>query len=125
MTQTNVPGYNEEKRTNILERVGGNEENVAALLSVFIFVCATCWQGSFTPAVRSSKKEYVAITVAPGDTLWGLAKQYEQEHHMPPDEFIRWVVDVNHLPSPRLAAGEQIVIPVLKSKQGGSVAVNQ
>ncbi|QOR85428.1 cell division suppressor protein YneA [Geobacillus stearothermophilus] len=71
------------------------------------------------------KKEYVTITVAPGDTLWGLAKQYEQEHHMPPDEFIRWVVDVNHLPSPRLAAGEQIVIPVLKSKHGGSLAVNR
>ncbi|MGG3160445.1 cell division suppressor protein YneA [Geobacillus stearothermophilus] len=92
---------------------------------LFSFLFALVLAGFVYASSPVDKKEYVTITVAPGDTLWGLAKQYEQEHHMPPDEFIRWVVDVNHLPSPRLAAGEQIVIPVLKSKHGGSLAVNR
>ncbi|KFL15809.1 peptigoglycan-binding protein LysM [Geobacillus stearothermophilus] len=69
--------------------------------------------------------EYMTVTVASGDTLWGLARQYEEEHGLTPGEFIRWVVEVNHLPDPRLTAGEQIVIPVLKSKHGGSLAVNR
>ncbi|AGT31643.1 peptigoglycan-binding protein LysM [Geobacillus genomosp. 3] len=71
------------------------------------------------------RNAYMTVTVAPGDTLWGLAKQYEGEHGLSPNEFIRWVVEVNHLLSSRLTAGEQIVIPVLKSKQDGSLAVRR
>ncbi|BBW96573.1 cell division suppressor protein YneA [Geobacillus sp. FSL W8-0032] len=85
-----------------------------------LFTAAFIYAGS-----PVDKQEYVTVTVASGDTLWGLAKQYEQEHGLSPDEFIRWVVEVNHLRSSRLTAGEQIVIPVLKSKRGGSLAANQ
>ncbi|NNU82687.1 cell division suppressor protein YneA [Geobacillus sp. BMUD] len=92
---------------------------------LFSFLFALVLAGFVYASSPVDQKEYVTITVAPGDTLWGLAKQYEEEHGLSPNEFIRWVMEMNHLSSSRLTAGEQIVIPVLKSKQGGSLAVNR
>jgi cell division protein YceG involved in septum cleavage len=71
------------------------------------------------------KDQYMEITVASGDTLWKLAKEYEDQHRLSTEEFINWVVDVNHLSGQRIIAGEKIVIPVLKSKEDKQLAVNQ
>jgi hypothetical protein len=71
------------------------------------------------------KDRYMEVTVASGDTLWKLAKEYKDRHRLSTEEFINWVVDVNHLSGQRIVAGEKIVIPVLKSKEGKQLAVNQ
>ncbi|MED4989336.1 cell division suppressor protein YneA [Parageobacillus toebii] len=71
------------------------------------------------------KDKYMEITVASGDTLWKLAKEYEEQHQLSTTEFINWVIDVNHLSSQRIVAGEKIVIPVLKSKEDKSLVVSK
>jgi cell division protein YceG involved in septum cleavage len=114
----------EKANTHSRKRVG---EMKKTLLHYLIFSCllALVLVGFVYASSPIDKKQYMTVTVASGDTLWGLAKQYEPAHGLSPDEFIRWVVDVNRLPSSRLTAGEQIVIPVLKSKQDGSLAVKR
>ncbi|GGJ56776.1 LysM repeat protein [Anoxybacillus voinovskiensis] len=71
------------------------------------------------------KEKYVEITVAPGDTLWDLANKYDTSHHLSTNEFIDWVMDVNHLPNEKIVAGEKLVIPVLKSEADDMLAMNK
>ncbi|WP_374719817.1 cell division suppressor protein YneA [Parageobacillus toebii] len=82
--------------------------------------------GGFLYANKPIEKDkYMEITVASGDTLWKLAKEYEEQHQLSTTEFINWVIDVNHLSSQRIVAGEKIVIPVLKSKEDKSLVVSK
>jgi cell division protein YceG involved in septum cleavage len=82
--------------------------------------------GAFLYANKPIEKDkYMEITVASGDTLWKLAKEYEEQHQLSTAEFINWVIDVNHLSSQRIVAGEKIVIPVLKSKEDKSLVVSK
>ncbi|MBB3867766.1 cell division suppressor protein YneA [Parageobacillus toebii NBRC 107807] len=82
--------------------------------------------GAFLYANKPLEKDkYMEITVASGDTLWKLAKEYEGQHQLSTTEFINWVIDVNHLSSQRIVAGEKIVIPVLKSKEDKSLVVSK
>ncbi|MCZ0754138.1 cell division suppressor protein YneA [Anoxybacillus sp. J5B_2022] len=71
------------------------------------------------------KEKYVEITVTPGDTLWELADKYRSSHHLSTNEFIDWVMDVNHLPNEKIVAGEKLVIPVLKSEADDMFAVSK
>ena len=82
--------------------------------------------GAFLYANKPIEKDkYMEITVASGDTLWKLAKEYEGKHQLSTTEFINWVIDVNHLSSQRIVAGEKIIIPVLKSKEDEALVVSK
>ncbi|MBA2876443.1 cell division suppressor protein YneA [Thermaerobacillus caldiproteolyticus] len=71
------------------------------------------------------KEDYLEITVTPGDTLWKLANKYRKSHQLSTNEFIEWVIDVNHLSSQQIMAGEKLVIPVLKSKADDPLVVSK
>ncbi|MCL6586412.1 MAG: cell division suppressor protein YneA [Anoxybacillus sp.] len=71
------------------------------------------------------KEKYIEITVTPGDTLWELANKYRDSHHLSTNEFIDWVMDVNHLPNEKIVTGEKLVIPVLKSEAENALVVSK
>lgn len=71
------------------------------------------------------KEKYLKITVESGDTLWGIANEYRSSHQLSTKEFIEWVMNVNHLPNEKIAAGEKLVIPVLKSKAEKKLVVSK
>ncbi|MBM7701963.1 cell division suppressor protein YneA [Metabacillus iocasae] len=63
--------------------------------------------------------QYTMVTIAQGDTLWGLALEYEQHHQLSSNEFIQWVEKMNELNKVKietLSPGEQLYIPVLKEE---------
>lgn len=62
------------------------------------------------------KKKYTAVTIKPGDTLWGLAQRY--------DTSVSWLQKVNHIKNPnRIFAGNPIYVNDRKHKAKSKVRV--
>ncbi|MBO8176984.1 MAG: LysM peptidoglycan-binding domain-containing protein [Bacillus sp. (in: Bacteria)] len=58
-------------------------------------------------------ESFMIIVVNEGDTLWSLAEQYAEQHHMTKTQFIQWVQQKNELKtSSVIHAGNTLVIPV-------------
>jgi len=74
---------------------------VLALLSAVYFLIVT-----------TSQPSYQSITVQDGDTLWTIAKQYNEEYSMTVEEFIAWVGEENNLTSFSIQPGESLVLPI-------------
>ncbi|WP_179884862.1 LysM peptidoglycan-binding domain-containing protein [Bacillus sp. AFS015802] len=55
---------------------------------------------------------YHSITVKDGDTLWTIAKEYNEEYSMTVEEFIAWVGEENELTSFSIKPGESLVLPI-------------
>ncbi|RAS86784.1 cell division suppressor protein YneA [Priestia endophytica] len=60
--------------------------------------------------------QYAIVTVKAGDTLWGLANEYQANHQLSTVDFIDWVEKQNNIEKKDLKEGEEIYIPVLKNK---------
>jgi len=60
--------------------------------------------GSISPAAASH-----TVVVQPGQTLWGIATQVAP--HADPRATIQQIIDLNHLPSTGLQAGETLAVP--------------
>ena len=62
------------------------------------------------------KKKYTAVTIKPGDTLWGLAQRYGTS--------VSWLQKVNHIKNPnRIFAGNPIYVNDSKHKAKSKVRV--
>lgn len=62
------------------------------------------------------KKKYTAVTIKPGDTLWGLAQRYGTS--------VSWLQKVNHIKNPnRILAGNPIYVNDRKHKAKSKVRV--
>lgn len=59
----------------------------------------------------TESQQPVTITVEAGDTLWGYAEEFAPEA-VTEQEFIAEVRTLNHLPTGRVTAGQQIELPV-------------
>ncbi|MCR8848785.1 LysM peptidoglycan-binding domain-containing protein [Rossellomorea sp. SC111] len=60
----------------------------------------------------TNQPSYQSITVEDGDTLWTIAKQYNEEYSMTMEEFIAWVGEENDLNSFAIKPGESLVLPI-------------
>ncbi|UXH45275.1 LysM peptidoglycan-binding domain-containing protein [Rossellomorea vietnamensis] len=60
----------------------------------------------------TNQPSYQSITVEEGDTLWTIAKQYNEEYSMTVEEFIAWVGEENELNSFAIKPGESLVLPI-------------
>ncbi|MDQ0178432.1 cell division suppressor protein YneA [Bacillus chungangensis] len=56
-------------------------------------------------------KQY--IVVEEGDNLLSLAAQYTEDNQMTIEEFIEWVQRENQLLNDQIAAGDNLIIPVI------------
>ncbi|MCA1059025.1 LysM peptidoglycan-binding domain-containing protein [Rossellomorea aquimaris] len=60
----------------------------------------------------TNQPSYQSITVKNGDTLWTIAKQYNEDYSMTVEEFIAWVGEENDLTSFSIKPGESLVLPI-------------
>jgi LysM repeat protein len=89
------------------------------ILAVFTYFVTSFAKG---PSLES----YATITISAGDTLWELAEEYKEQHHLPPHEFVKWVEAENHIAYKTIMPGEKIYIPILKKdfQEGKMLASN-
>jgi LysM repeat protein len=74
--------------------------------SVFIFsILFSCTLNN------DQKKDFLSIEVSEGDTLWGIAEEYE-ESNLTKKEFIGWIEENNGVNADSIKPGRVIVIPV-------------
>ncbi|MCY9003109.1 LysM peptidoglycan-binding domain-containing protein [Peribacillus frigoritolerans] len=74
--------------------------------SVFIFsILFSCTLNN------DQKKDFLSIEVSEGDTLWGIAEEYE-ESNLTKKEFIGWIEENNGVSADSIKPGQVIVIPV-------------
>jgi LysM repeat protein len=57
-------------------------------------------------------EQYIEVTIIEGDSLWGIAQKYKEEHNLTESEFVSWVKKYNGLANDTIYAGEQIIIPI-------------
>ncbi|MCK1993838.1 LysM peptidoglycan-binding domain-containing protein [Peribacillus muralis] len=74
--------------------------------SVFIFsILFSCTLND------DQKKDFLSIEVSEGDTLWGIADEYEATD-LTKKEFIGWIEEHNGISADSIKPGQVIVIPV-------------
>ncbi|MEY8410586.1 LysM peptidoglycan-binding domain-containing protein [Lachnospiraceae bacterium 62-26] len=55
-------------------------------------------------------KYYTSITVAPGDSLWSIAKRYLDDNYESIYDYIEELKDINDLTSNRIQAGQYLTV---------------
>ena len=84
---------------------------VLASLSILLFSAASIYtQASAGPQTQTLPTPYVKVTVTPGQTLWSIASSMASPGDDPRD-LVNAIVDINHLKSPELFAGQKIYLP--------------
>ncbi|MFC7784253.1 MULTISPECIES: LysM peptidoglycan-binding domain-containing protein [unclassified Rossellomorea] len=78
---------------------------------IILFVLAL-FSAAYLLFVMADQPSYQSITVQDGDTLWTIAKQYNEEYSMTVEEFIAWVGEENNLTSFSIKPGESLVLPI-------------
>ncbi|WP_162595863.1 LysM peptidoglycan-binding domain-containing protein [Bacillus sp. CGMCC 1.16541] len=95
-------------------------ESIKHYSGFFIIIGALTCTLMFVMSDKSvDLNDYTTVTISHGDTLWGLAVEYEKHHEFSYSEFIQWVEEMNELNRMKvenLTPGEQLYIPVLKEK---------
>ncbi|MGE6376736.1 cell division suppressor protein YneA [Peribacillus muralis] len=87
--------------------------------SVFIFsILFSCTLND------DQKKDFLSIEVGEGDTLWGIAEEYE-EANLTKKEFIGWIEEHNGISADSIKPGQVIVIPVKGEKLVQNLASQQ
>ncbi|TMU87657.1 LysM peptidoglycan-binding domain-containing protein [Bacillus sp. BHET2] len=77
------------------------------ILFVLVFLSA-----AYLLVTMTSEPSYQSITVKDGDSLWTIAKQYNEEYSMTVEEFIAWVGEENNLTTFSIKPGESLVLPI-------------
>ncbi|MBE9404357.1 LysM peptidoglycan-binding domain-containing protein [Brachybacterium sp. p3-SID1565] len=77
---------------------------VVAALALLVFDVPAALAGA-------GQEQHITVTVEAGDTLWDLAEQHAPEG-VGQQEYIAQVRAMNHLPTGRVTAGQQLDLPV-------------
>lgn len=97
---------------------------VILLSSVFAVFCFHISKSSGVSTLQIDKKlSYICVTINKNDSLWSIAKKYEDRYDGSFDDFITEIKRCNGLKSNTIYAGRQIVIPVVIYNEKISTAV--
>ena len=93
-------------------RVNNNENHIKILhRSLNVFHIS---KSSGVSTLQTDKKlSYICVTINKNDSLWSIAKKYEDRYEGSFDDFITEIKRCNGLKSNTIYAGRQIVIPVV------------
>ncbi len=83
---------------------------IAAMLFAIIFSATAIKAGNRTDG-PVPVKYYTSIEVKSGDTLYSIANTYMSAGYSSADEYINEVMNMNHLSSTTIKAGEYLAIP--------------
>ncbi|BAU28661.1 LysM domain-containing protein [Aneurinibacillus soli] len=61
---------------------------------------------------RTPKPPGIEVTVQAGDTLWEIAKRYDEQAHMSTQELMYYIQQENQLTSAVIHPGDVLVIPL-------------
>jgi|APAga8741244001_1050109.scaffolds.fasta_scaffold06952_2 LysM repeat protein len=86
--------------------------NYVVLLFVFSMLLAVIAVNT----LQEEPSEYITVQVKNGDTLWSIATEYSDKSKLSNEKFIKWTQDQNDIAANSIKVGEEIVIPVKKSK---------
>ena len=92
-----------------LTRRGRFVSRLAVVLSLLVLIASgySAFSGASAESEKSSKAHLEVIVVAPGETLWSIAKVVGGDT----DEAVARIIELNALSSPNLEAGARLIIP--------------
>ena len=82
---------------------------VLAVLGALLFAGFTLGRAPSEASGRAHPVQPHTVTVQPGDTLWTVAERVAP--HMDPRLVVAQIESANHLRSPQLLAGMQLLVP--------------
>ena len=81
--------------------------------SYVIILIAITYISAFTLFNRFEKPtNFVNVTIQEGESLWGIAEKYSDQHSMTSAQFVRWVEKKNGISGDRIFPGAQLQVPV-------------
>jgi hypothetical protein len=88
---------------------------------LIIFLCTAFTIAGVMKEAKSAQSSNVEITIAEGDTLWGLAQDYSQNDH--PKKWIAKVMELNDLQTTMIKSGDTLKLPDAKPVLSDSLMV--
>jgi cell division protein YceG involved in septum cleavage len=89
---------------------------VAAVLLLYL-VQVSFGSSSVQGSMYVEDKAYIVIHIEKDDSLWSIANAYMNRDYYDHDSYIKEVIKMNHLKDTTIQAGEQILIPIIKSQE--------
>lgn len=80
---------------------------------LIVFLCTAFTLVGVMKEARSASNSFVEVTIAEGDTLWGLAQDYSSNEH--PEKWIAKVMELNEMQSTMIKSGERLKMPKVDS----------
>jgi hypothetical protein len=94
----------------VLTRRGRSVLTVLAFALALLVAAAVLLLVDLPALAGTEDEQAVTVTVEAGDTLWSYAEEFAPEG-MSEQEFVAEVRTLNHLPTGRVTAGQQIELP--------------
>ncbi|PKM55949.1 MAG: hypothetical protein CVU98_11845 [Firmicutes bacterium HGW-Firmicutes-3] len=88
---------------------------IAAVLLLYL-VQVSFGSSSVQGSIYVEDKAYIVIHIEKDDSLWSIASTYMNRDYYDYDSYIKEVIKMNHLKDTTIQAGEQILIPIIKSQ---------
>lgn len=93
-----------------------------AVTFVLIFAIGVMFGTMLTKAKGTGQdtgyKYYRNIEIASGDSLWSIADTYmDTAHYMTRSDYINEVMELNHMVSDRLIAGQKMIVPYYSEEE--------
>lgn len=82
--------------------------------TIFFMILAVFAYAVTSFAKGPDLENYATITISAGDTLWELAHEYKEQHHLSAAEFVEWVETNNNIQYKPIVPGEMLYVPILK-----------
>ena len=76
---------------------------------LIVFLCTAFTIAGIVKEAKSASPSFVEITIADGDTLWGLAQDYSKKDH--PKKWIAKVMELNDMQSTMIKSGDTLKLP--------------
>ncbi|MFT9494338.1 MULTISPECIES: cell division suppressor protein YneA [Bacillota] len=90
-----------------------NDNLYTILYSILLFLFLLILIFQYKPVNESN---YVRVTVEYGDTVWGFAKEYRENHNLDSSSFVEWVEKNNYIDAADIKPGQELFIPVKPKK---------
>lgn len=91
---------------------------LATILTLsLIFAAKTQRAGMQAETSGTEYKYYTSIEVQPGECLWTIAGRYADEHYRDKRDYVREVMNINHLTDDTIRSGNHLIVPYYSTEK--------